>query len=58
MKGKEQLLQMITASDPSIWEKHDERFRALLYEEIELLFKEPQRIAKAFEEEESEATTT
>ncbi len=49
---------MITASDPSIWEKHDERFRALLSEEIELLFKEPQRIAKAFEEEEAEATTT
>jgi hypothetical protein len=42
---------MLSASDPTIWEKHDDNFKRLLSDEIDLLFKEPQRIAKAFEDE-------
>ena len=39
---------MLSASDPSLWEKHDDNFKRLLSDEIDLLFKEPQRITKAF----------
>ncbi len=47
---------MLTATDPTIWQKHDDNFKMLLSDEIDLLFKEPSRIAKAFDEESGEAT--
>jgi hypothetical protein len=42
---------MLTTSDPTLWEKHDDNFKRLLSEEIDLLFKEPGRITKAFEDD-------
>lgn len=49
--AKESLLDMITKDDFDKWTSKNDRFKSLLNEEIDVIFKDPHRIMKAFEVE-------
>lgn len=49
--GKAYLLEMLSKEDMQDWTKKNDQFKNLLLHEIDVIFKEPNRILKAFEEE-------